>query len=157
VWDPKNLTVHSTIPNIPEQYTPQDSWTRADALSTHLHLLNLHGATRSKMTDLERTQKTNRGWWIVWTRLIEKSTGDPSASLSTIKETASEDGGASSRAGTAEELDDGPHVEKEIFLIRRASDHARFRSEGGNDGAGKLAQGIGVDTRRYVEELLNLL
>jgi hypothetical protein len=88
---------------------------------------------------------------------MEKSTGDPSTNLSTIKETAS-DTGTYSRAGTAEEEDDqGPQVEKEIFLIRRASDHARFRSEGGNDGAGKLAQGIGVDTRRYVEELLNLL
>ena len=157
VWDPKNLTVHSTIPNIPEQYTPQDTWTRADALSTHLNLLNLHGATRNKMTDLERTQKTNRGWWIVWTRLVEKPTGDMAASLSTIRETASDDEGTYSRAGTAEVVDEGPHVEKEIFLIRRASDHARFRSEGGNDGAGKLAQGIGVDTRRYVEELLNLL
>jgi hypothetical protein len=157
VWDPKNLTVHSTIPNIPEQYTPQDSWSRADALSTHLQLLNLHGATRSKMTDLERTQKTNRGWWIVWTRLVEKPAGDASATLSTIQETASDDEGTYSRAGTAEEEDEGPQVEKEIFLIRRASDHARFRSEGGNDGAGKLAQGIGVDTRRYVEELLNLL
>ncbi|KAL2204192.1 hypothetical protein CC79DRAFT_1336828 [Sarocladium strictum] len=156
VWDPVDLTVHSTIPNIPEQYTPQDTWSRADALSTHLHLLNLHGATRDKLTDLERTQKTNRGWWIVWTRLMEKSTGDPSANLSTIKETAS-DTETYSRAGTAEEEDQGPQVEKEIFLIRRASDHARFRSEGGNDGAGKLAQGIGVDTRRYVEELLNLL
>lgn len=156
VWDPINLTVHSTIPNIPEQYTPQDTWSRADALSTHLHLLNLHGTTRDKLTDLERTQKTNRGWWIVWTRLIEKSTGDPSTNLSTIKESAS-DTGSYSRAGTAEEEEQGPQVEKEIFLIRRASDHARFRSEGGNDGAGKLAQGIGVDTRRYVEELLNLL
>lgn len=156
VWDPINLTVHSTIPNIPEQYTPQDTWSRADALSTHLHLLNLHGATRDKLTDLERTQKTNRGWWIVWTRLMEKSAGDPSTNLSTIKESAS-DTGTYSRAGTAEEEDQGPQVEKEIFLIRRASDHARFRSEGGNDGAGKLAQGIGVDTRRYVEELLNLL
>lgn len=166
VWDPKNLTVHSTIPNIPEQYTPQDSWSRADALSTHLHLLNLHGATRSKMTDLERTQKTNRGWWIVWTRLIEKPAADASASLSTIKETASDDDDddddnddarTCSRAGTMDEEGDGPQVEKEIFLIRRASDHARFRSEGGSDGAGKLAQGIGVDTRRYVEELLHLL
>lgn len=157
VWDPKNLTVHSTIPNIPEQYTPQDSWSRADALSTHLHLLNLHGATRSRTTDLERTQKTNRGWWIVWTRLMEKSAGaEAGASLSTIKETGSVDDDYS-RDGTVEAEDEGPHVEKEIFLIRRASDHARFRSEGGNDGAGKLAQGIGVDTRRYVEELLTLL
>ena len=42
--------------------------------------------------------------------------------------------------------------------MRRASDHAGFREgAAGSDGAGRLAQGIGVDTRRYVEELLSLL
>ncbi|RFU72182.1 hypothetical protein TARUN_10078, partial [Trichoderma arundinaceum] len=56
-----------------------------------------------------------------------------------------------------------PVVDKEIFLIRRASDHVGFRkasdegASGGGEGMGRLAQGIGVDTRRYVEELLTLL
>lgn len=151
VWDSRLLTVHSTIPNIPETYEPQDSWSRADALSTHLHLLNIHSTTRSKVGHFERTQKTSRGWWIVWTRLLEDQ-ADPNASLSTIRESASE-----SRSDAEEE--DTPKVGKEIFLIRRASDHAGFRSEsgGGGEGAGKLAQGIGVDTKRYVEELLSLL
>ncbi|KAL2130472.1 hypothetical protein VTI74DRAFT_6358 [Chaetomium olivicolor] len=67
---------------------------------------------------------------------------------------------------------------KEIFLVRRASDHAggggggavsggvsvmrgASRSYVGGaggwaDGASRLAQGIGVDTRRYIEGLLSL-
>jgi len=60
--------------------------------------------------------------------------------------------------------------DKEIVLIRRASDYVASRS--GNrfasgssvaaseaswtSGPGKLAQGIGVDTKRYIEALLNL-
>lgn len=52
---------------------------------------------------------------------------------------------------------------KEIFLIRRASDHVSSGSGvlggggGGADAVGRLAQGIGVDTRRYVEDLLSML
>jgi hypothetical protein len=59
--------------------------------------------------------------------------------------------------------------DKEIFLIRRASDYVPAKSVGrfvsgssaGADsgwaaGPGKLAQGIGVDTKRYIEGLLNL-
>jgi hypothetical protein len=61
--------------------------------------------------------------------------------------------------------------DKEIFLIRRASDYVASKpavrfvsgsSAGASDaswtssGPGKLAQGIGVDTKRYIEALLNL-
>jgi hypothetical protein len=59
---------------------------------------------------------------------------------------------------------------KEIVLIRRASDHSAGIKGGGvpsfggtigtgggwADGASRLAQGIGVDTRRYIEGLLSL-
>lgn len=161
VWDPPSLTVHSSIPNIPELATSA-SWSRADAVNTHLHLLNIHSATRSRAGDLERTYKTNRGWWLVWTRLLQHPGGDPPRNLSTIHESSSASSlGSETGKSRAGEEDDLPAVAKEIFLIRRASDHAGFRGlagdGGGSDGAGKLAQGIGVDTRRYVEELLSLL
>ncbi|KND86373.1 hypothetical protein TOPH_09002 [Tolypocladium ophioglossoides CBS 100239] len=165
VWDPPSLTVHSSIPNIPELATSA-SWSRADAVNTHLHLLNIHSATRSRAEDLERTYKTNRGWWLVWTRLLQRPGGDPTRNLSTIHESSSVSSSVSSlgsetgKSRTGDE-DDPSVVAKEILLIRRASEHAGLRglaSDGtGSDGAGKLAQGIGVDTRRYVEELLNLL
>ncbi|KAJ6440294.1 hypothetical protein O9K51_06084 [Purpureocillium lavendulum] len=190
VWDPPSLTVHSTIPNIPE-LASSDSWSRADAINTHLHLLNIHAATHARPGDLERTHKTSRGWWIVWTRLLKQQQqqrardgetrsggggggGSSSANLSTIHESSGASSpatGSGGRGGSdADDEDEGdggeeagaPDVDKEIFLIRRASDHVGFRGVatgegGGADGAGKLAQGIGVDTRRYVEELLSLL
>ena len=159
VWDPTTLTVHSTIPSIPEHYDEDDEWSRADALSTHLHILNIYGSTRRDTSEMERTEKTNRGWWIVWTRVLERR-GDASANLSTIHESASETDAASNRS----EPDDEPSPpSKEILLVRRASDHAGLRGvsgshlEGGGEGPGKLVQGIGVDTRRYIEELLSLL
>ncbi|GFP56900.1 vacuolar fusion protein CCZ1 homolog [Trichoderma asperellum] len=206
VWDPPSLTVHSSIPNIPDFFpdpatasspSPSPAWSRADAVSTHLHLLNIYAATRSRITNLERTQKTNRGWWIVWTRVLQRTAATPSTThtataalpLSTIHESASSSSlNSNSHASNHEEeeeeeaaLEDKaplshrssspstsshsppPIVDKEIFLIRRASDHIGFRiasdegASGGGEGMGRLAQGIGVDTRRYIEELLTLL
>ncbi|KAH6609551.1 hypothetical protein Trco_002897 [Trichoderma cornu-damae] len=206
VWDPPSLTVHSSIPNIPgfspdpassstsfsssspsssSSSPPPLAWSRADAVNTHLHLLNIHAATRSRTADLERTQKTNRGWWIVWTRVLRRSAATPSTTttittalpLSTIRESASsssldsqasrgpQNGPSSSHrsSSSASSPRPPPVVDKEIFLIRRASDHVGFLmasnegASGGGEGMGRLAQGIGVDTRRYVEELLTLL
>ncbi len=70
VWDPKTLTIHSTIPNIPTR-PPQSfralywnsPWTRVEALNTHTQLLNTYAALRHEGTELERTIKTSRGWW----------------------------------------------------------------------------------------------
>ncbi|RSL92630.1 hypothetical protein CEP52_013706 [Fusarium oligoseptatum] len=172
IWDPHSLTVHSSIPNIPDTYIDPKPWSRPDALNTHLHLLNLYAATRARATALERTEKSSRGWWIVWTRLLDRQE-DPSAAstnLSTIHEAGADvvetdpDQAADHRDNSSDGSDSQeprtPEVAKEIFLIRRASDHVGFRTDastGGGDGAGRLAQGIGVDTRRYVEELLSLL
>ncbi|GAB0138412.1 hypothetical protein EsDP_00006647 [Epichloe bromicola] len=168
VWDPPALTVHSSIPNIPES-SSSEAWSRADAINSHLHLLMIHGLTRSKHADLERNQKTNRGWWIVWTRLLDKTapnTDDHSGHggrKSSDDEQGGEDGNDEDRNSDKTGLGK-QHVSKEIFLLRRASDHAGFRSistgdaaVGGAEGASKLVQGIGVDTRRYVEELLSFL
>lgn len=156
IWDPKLLTVHSSIPNIPDNYLDPSPWSRLDALNTHLHILTIYSASRSDSTSLERTQKTQRGWWVVWTRLLDQQRRDESpGNLSTIHESDSD------IVQESQDQDDeqgNPDISKEIFLIRRASDHVGFRNDvSGGDGAGKLAQGIGVDTRRYVEELLSLL
>ncbi|KAF5717719.1 vacuolar fusion CCZ1 like [Fusarium globosum] len=162
VWDPVSLTVYSSIPNIPEVYDDTEPWSRPDALNTHLHLVNLYIGTRSRSTALERTEKSSRGWWIVWTRLLDRQEDAATGNLSTIHE-----GGPGPDTDQDTSQDDGerkysgpdprhPDVAKEIFLIRRASDHVGFRTDSA-EGAGKLAQGIGVDTRRYVEELLSLL
>lgn len=196
VWDPKAITVNSTIPNIPDTADMYNSdpppWSRVEALNTHMQVLNLWKATRSHMSEIERTCKTSRGWWIVWSRILERSVEDAASSSSTMRVSGhssapGHDEGAdisSTKAAVARPDSDlslasihstvsstvtGPHeeVSKEIFLIRKASDHAGGHVKSGSfssvasgagwaDGASRLAQGIGVDTRRYIEGLLSL-
>ncbi|KAG5961978.1 hypothetical protein E4U58_004033 [Claviceps cyperi] len=183
VWDVAAMTVHCTIPNIPESNSSDgnEAWSRADAINSHLHLLTLHALTRSKHSDLERHQKTTRGWWIVWTRLLDgaenHSDGSPRRrSLSSDGHTQepsdaniknangdNQDGASGNETSSLEQQQ--PTASKEIFLLRRASDHVGLgglSGEGGNmvhgaERGNRLVQGIGVDTRRYVEELLSFL
>ncbi len=200
VFDPQTLTIHSTIPNIPDPpLPPLDgtlpppppsplAWTRVETLNTHNQLLGMVTGTRADPSALERTCKTSRGWWVVWNRVL-----DPGAAVAAAAARESSRSFPGSDAGddndddetkgggwTAD--DDGtgsrkvPPVVggKEIFLVRRASDNggggirgvSASYVVGGNgsggaaggwaDGASRLAQGIGIDTRRYIEGLLSL-
>ena len=149
VYDPAKLTVHTTIPNIPEPGPyPDDSqlaplWTRVEALSVHSQILNTYNSTRRHISEQERTSKTSRQWWVVWMRLPQT-------------------GPAQGR---------GSEAYREAFLIRKASDYvppaakmisSRFGREVSGSGAaggwgpGKLAEGIGIDARQYIEGLLSL-
>ncbi|KAI1085277.1 hypothetical protein F5B20DRAFT_137790 [Whalleya microplaca] len=188
VWDPKDLTIHSTIPNIPtpEQMAQENAhpmWSRVEALSTHNQILNTYITTSTDYGELERTCKTRRGWWIVWTRILHPK--DAAAPQSSSHPTESNSSAAASvQLSDADEAKEQPSeaalggddgdaagaqaradVSKEIFLIRRAGERTGIRglsasyAEGGGgwaDGASRLAQGIGVDTRKYVEDLLSL-
>ena len=140
VYDPLNLTVHTTIPPIAEAgdvTLGQDGttlWSRLDALNVHYQIVSTFDATRRHLSELERTAKTSRGWWIVWIRL---PTGQP-------------------------------NLYREAFLVRKATDYVDQNSSkssfgfgkdsgiGWTSSAGKIAEGIGIDTRRYVEGLLHL-
>jgi hypothetical protein len=87
VWDADSMGVHCAIPNIPDVPTAT-SWTRTEALGVHSHILNVHGATRSR-PELERTAKTNRGWWIIWTRILARppsAAAERQSALSPIRE-----------------------------------------------------------------------
>ncbi|KAL9015319.1 MAG: hypothetical protein Q9173_000060 [Seirophora scorigena] len=146
VHDPYNLTVHTTIPNIPDPgFSPVQTpgsppWTRVEALSVHSQILNTFVSTRRRPSELERTCKTNRGWWVVWMRLPHVA--------------------ASQRLNRA--------VYREAFLIRKASDYVAPSAKpsggtwGRNAGAsaggapGKVAEGIGIDARQYIEGLVSL-
>lgn len=206
VWDPRQLTVNSTIPNIPDPFQVQPhssaspSWSRIEALNTHMQILSTYISTSKERVEMERTCKTSRGWWVVWTRIpeppskeiplasgpikvpgliIEDSTESSSADElepNRIRRGRSTLAGSSLVSGPAHPYLDIPTnsqddlpKDKEIFLIRRASDYipskssSRFvsgssvgESSWGSSGPGKLAQGIGVDTKRYIEGLLNL-
>ena len=146
VYDPVRLTVHTTIPNIPEPVqSPAASsaiWTRAEAMTVHSQILNTYTSTRHHSSELERTCKTSRGWWLVWMRLPHPPT-------------------------TSQTHSSGY---REAFLMRKASDYvkptprkssSRYASNSSTDSAGwgspgKLAEGIGVDARQYIEGLLSL-
>lgn len=210
VYDPKLLTVHSTIPNIPDplqmHLKPNEAtpWSRIEALNTHMQIIQTYISTTTEKSELERTCKTSRGWWVVWTRVPDPEQPTPMASDSTLKPTTPDNAeesteatestaavppvpssrgtstvGASLTSGPAHPFLEVPSnaneyvpKDKEIFLIRRASDYVPGRSAGRFAGAGslsaaaadagwaagpgKLAQGIGVDTKRYIEGLLNL-
>jgi hypothetical protein len=238
VFDPSTLTIHSTIPNIPDPLTPlmthppasilspppplsssrgttggggggwlgggptaaekAPPWTRADALNTHAHILNLLATTRTDPVAVERTCKTGRGWWVVWNCVVDQGAGatvtssggsspggypypgglgfgsgsgsDAGAGVGAGASASEDEGGVVERDGRGEGGGDGLPATgkgKEVLLVRRASDHgggsrnisASYVGGGAGgwaDGASRLAQGIGVDTRRYVEGLLSL-
>lgn len=83
VYDPQTLTVHCTLPNIPEPGTAaakglvshgrvgdlSPAWGRVEALNIHSHILTTIASTRTQPNEIERTSQTARGWWIVWMRL----------------------------------------------------------------------------------------
>ena len=150
VFDPARLTVHTTIPNIPEPgVSQQDSvnplpWTRVEALSVHLQILSTYTSTRQHPSELERTCKTSRGWWVVWVNV-------PHAPLSNDPS--------------------GSKYSHEAFLIRKASDYIRAETRKSSNGSpsdgsgfgvsggwgpGKLVEGIGIDARQYIDGLLSL-
>jgi predicted component of type VI protein secretion system len=159
VYDPTNLTIRSSIPNIPDLgfslLDPSTTlWSRVESLNIHHRLLSTYLETRSRSLEIERTCKTSRGWWVVWVRMSDAS-------------------GKSINDKSTSPLDDPC---QEAFLIRKASDHistsshARnnsgsrfFRDLGGASspglsdmGPGKLVEGLGLDARRYIENLLSL-
>ncbi|KAI8950702.1 hypothetical protein F4801DRAFT_335247 [Xylaria longipes] len=175
VWDPKAMTVHSTIPSIPTlvEMLREDAapvWSRAEAVNTHNQILNMYAATLSDYSELERTCKTSRGWWVVWTRILERDTTPTEAENTSEGHPSSDRVVPTLRQTESQENDNHrahPTVSKEIFLVRRAGEHTGLRGIGSGsyadnaggswaEGASRLAQGIGVDTHKYIEGLLSL-
>ena len=157
-------------------------WSRIDALNVHSQIIASLAATRRSAAEIERTCKTSRGWWIVWMRLPPSTSGyasppPPTSTASTAAAPSSDPQSSTSLAYDARDL-------REAFLVRRARDAEpaplRAKSKGvaggvwsglgmatgaskagtggKRDGWGPrgLAEGIGIDARRYVDELLSL-
>jgi hypothetical protein len=101
IYDPALLTVHTSIPNIPEPGTPAaegifpsrkdggrpdvPAWTRLEALNVHSQVLNTLISVKRSPREYERTSKTSRGWWVVWMKLApsthEETEVDPLVEL----------------------------------------------------------------------------
>ncbi|PKY04053.1 hypothetical protein P168DRAFT_252826 [Aspergillus campestris IBT 28561] len=175
VYDPSNLTIRSSIPNIPDLgISPADPpgpgthtpWSRVESLNIHHRLLSTYVETRARPLETERTCKTGRGWWVIWVRMSDSNSRSSESDLS-----PADDG-------------DGNLQHQEAFVIRKSSDHVPavahsrsgsgtrfFRDLGGapsspglpssssraaDTGPGKLVEGLGLDARRYIENLLSL-
>ncbi|KAJ5430448.1 hypothetical protein N7491_007464, partial [Penicillium cf. griseofulvum] len=207
VYDPSNLTIRSSIPNIPSMSTTSSSthptnstahspspspfpspsstpppWSRVESIAIHHRLLSTHTDTRSRPQELERTSKTQRGWWVVWVRIPHNTPQTPTA-LSTTSSSVALSSITNNNDPSANQSQGHPAPPpQEAFLVRKASDytssasHGRvsnsarfFRDLGGASSAGltgssraadmapsKLVEGLGMDARRYIEGLLSL-
>jgi hypothetical protein len=169
--------VHSSIPNIPDpgtliaeglsSDTSLAGWSRVEALNVHSQILATVTSMHS-LSEIERTCKTSRGWWVVWMRL-PPSQATPSESKKSDAGEEQEPEGQQTEFFT--------HQLREAILIRRARDAtaptakssgSRFASgmwkasgdKTGGAAAGwgpkGLSEGIGIDARRYIEGLLSL-
>ena len=148
IYDPKLLTVHTSIPNIPEPGTPAaegifstvkiepavPGWTRIEAMNVHSQILNTLASVKKRRTEVERTSKTGRGWWVVWMKVPPSgpsATADADTETLQPATTASSNANASTQTltssapGTATPAAARPIAEdlsRIAFLVRRATD-----------------------------------
>ncbi|KAJ5084388.1 hypothetical protein NUU61_008967, partial [Penicillium alfredii] len=152
VYDPYNLTIRSSIPNIPSvgpsTHPPQPSrsparssftsptpatptappWSRVESLAVHHRLLSTYTDTRPRPQELERTCKTSRGWWIVWVRVPHthpapaQSSASSSAALSAVT-TDDDHHHHHHHDASSSFLESQPPPAQEAFLVRQASDY----------------------------------
>ncbi len=147
---------------------PHSPWSRIEALNIHTQILNTYIATRRLPAELERTVKTGRGWWVLWMRVqgsVNKDADDAEnrgvAKEAVLVRRAREDAGGSSGGGS---LFAGGGRQVSGWLSRRdaSGSSAGAGVAGGGGGSGSatgvasVAEGLGVDARRWVEGLLSL-
>jgi hypothetical protein len=188
VYDPVNLSCHTSLPNIPEPgshpYTlhttakdtqQQTQWTRLEALNVHSHILFTLQHSARNTQETERTSKTTRLWWVVWLRIPQPGDEDTSTKYPRVENCRTaflvrraRDAGAEKRGmglgmgmgmgkGVASRMSSGMY---NLVGVRSggSSGGAAGESEesSGWSSAGALAGGIGIDARKYVENLLSL-
>lgn len=195
VFDSANRTLHTSLPNIPEpgilhqkvraanDYPRQQlPWSRPDALNVHAQLVNTFIETRDHASDIERTCKTNRGWWVLWMRIRDRQRTD---NKTTVAGQQSPPDSISPQPFPSPSPSPSPSQPvKEVFLVRKASDysapgHNRLRNASGSGffsslaglsttssktGTGgrepragiQIGEGVGIDARRYIDALLSL-
>lgn len=175
VFDPLTLTIHTSIPNIPDPGThaaeglattstgriDPPPWTRLDAINVHSQILNTLAATAPNTYETERTSKTSRGWWVVWMRIPAAPTeqGSPrdrydDCRTAFLVRKASDALPALPRPGGAGRVASGMSSMGGMFGFGSSSAAASI-AEDREDGTG-VGWGLGMDPRKYVEGLLSL-
>jgi hypothetical protein len=162
----------------PPSTTPP--WSRVESLAIHHRLLSTHTDTRSRPQELERTSKTQRGWWVVWVRIPQKTQTPTALSTTSSSVALSSITNKNDFPANLSQVQSTPPPQ-EAFLVRKASDYispanhgrvsnsARFFRDLGGASSGltgssraadmapsKLVEGLGMDARRYIEGLLSL-
>lgn len=161
---------------------PATSWSRVEALSVHSQILNTHASTRRNILEQERTCKTSRDWWVVWMRLpyqIDNKSNDNLGSLQStssrstnyreaylIRKASDYVSASSSSAGKSGGADSffqlGGNYKRFSLGLGRGGKNASGSNDNSKSGAGgwmnsgRLTEGIGIDARRYIEDLLSL-
>ena len=113
-----------------------NNWgSRAESVNMHNQLLNIFIETRSRPDDVERTYKTNRGWWIVWMRVLSDHQHDHD--ISNVNNTGAGAGAGSAPApGYGYEYTSQSASQQEAFIIRRASDYIPPSSQQQHESSG---------------------
>lgn len=169
LYDPARLTVHTSIPNIPEPGTPAAEgiltsdpapWSRIEALNVHSQILNTLAATTasdgSASRQIERTSKTTRGWWVVYLRLPpsipaddERPTTHPTSSHAVTSDkrhtSLTTPALGESTLGIPSTVPAPPADTHRIaFLVRKAGDATTTKSSAkiSSSASGRLASGM---------------
>lgn len=201
LYDPRTLSLHTSIPDIPDPGTSaaegivagpmrdiQSDWTRVDAINVHSQILSTLSSVKGHTTEMERTSKTSRGWWVVWLRLpslvVSTQQIDPAAATVSAASSHGYDSSYATPLSPSTVAPPEPDMHRIAFLVRKSSDpkqpaqaSAGSRAVSGFLGALSLRQtstddrtggtsagwgpsaltsGIGIDARKYVEELFSL-
>ncbi|KAI2717528.1 hypothetical protein CBS147332_4408 [Penicillium roqueforti] len=165
VYDPSNLTIRSSIPNIPSVDSTSSStqppnsparspspspsstlppWSRIESLAIHHCLLSTYTDTRSRPQELERTSKTHRGWWVVWVRIPHSTNQTPTAlstnsSSTALSFIANKDDSFSASQSQAEPAP----PPQEAFLVRKASDYISPANHGRVSSGARFFRDLG--------------
>ncbi|KAG0158811.1 hypothetical protein PDIDSM_6331 [Penicillium digitatum] len=167
VYDPSNLTIRSSIPNIPSmsmtspsgeptsspphspspspfQPSTQTPWSRIESLAIHHHLLSTHSDTRSRSQELERTSKTHRGWWVVWVRIPHSPAQTPTALSITSSSFALSSIANNDDSFLANQTQAYPvPPPREAFIVRKASDYLSPASHGRVSSGARFFRDLG--------------
>jgi len=152
-------------------------WSRIEALNVHTQILATVAATRQNWHDVETTSKTSRAWWIVWMRLppshaaadalARQDEHKPSAQFDTnelreaflVRRATDALAPVTVKSGTGARFASGMWSGLGLGSAAAAAAAGQSPRMGGTAagwGPKGLAEGIGIDARRYVEDLLSL-